>query len=201
MTRRRGQIRQTTRAEAIERALSMRTKNLAPPPDSPPDAKHQPLQYRLKAGYNGGADPYASHPGSPSYGNRAWTADCVGFVCWAIGLDRYQPGFFKSRAGYINCDSAIIDGEKDGYFRIVDKPIPGDLVVFGGKYAFGVRLKPGHIGIVTFVPEEWDGKFESLRVVHCSPGNKPTAVAETNGKAWRQRGAFLRYLKFDGEVS
>lgn len=194
----RGQIRPTTRAEAVARARSLVGVKLPLPPGAPSDAVPTPLRYRLTAGHNGGADPYAPHPGSPSYGNRVWTADCIGFVAWCLGLDRYQPGELPSRGGYLNTDSALIDARTSRrYFAEVEVPEPGDIVVYGSKYALGVRTEVGHVGLVVAAPTGLDPW--TARVVDCSASASRkvgAAVSERpDARVWRRRGSWLRYVR------
>lgn len=100
-------------------------------------------RYRLGTG---GRDPHAALPwtGQPP------AADCVGFVMWALGVDRYQPwvptGMIHSYGGWMNCDSALADAQGPGVvWELVDKPQPGDLVVYGRRPGGG----HGHVGIIT----------------------------------------------------
>lgn len=203
----RGAIRPTTACEAVERARSM----LGYRPDN-----KLPIAYRLKGGFNGGHNPFAPHPGKYSRRDNqreawskagAYTADCAGFVAWALGYDRYQPksGFHNEGGGYkyINTDSAIVSSEAEvpTWFRKIDHPEPGCLVVYGSKWTNGKRTHIGHVGLVTGVPAEWDPDrpdFNLLKVVHCSSGNQRrtgASIQETDGSIWAKRGLFLRYLR------
>lgn len=144
----------------------------------------------------GGRDPEAKSPGDATA-----ACDCSGFVCWALGFDRYQPGF----AGYdwVSTDSMVAMARKpdNGWFEEVSVPRPGDLVVYPGIYKGGKRVRVGHVGIVSEVPAEWHSPapFEWLRVIHCSAGNQrrtKAAVQETSGAPWAGKGSlFLRYVR------
>lgn len=190
----RGVIRPTTAAEAVARGRRWAGGRALPkPPGAPSGTKMVPLRYRLKAGFNGGKDPLAAHPGMPSYGDRTWTADCFGFVAWALGFDRYQVVRFPLSGGWLNTDSAVEDAKgRQRFFAPVAVPKPGDIVVYGRGGG-----SVGHVGLVTTVPAEWDGDFAKVGVVHCSGGHDRKlgyAIAEDNAKIWAKRGMFLRYV-------
>lgn len=203
----RGAIRPTSIREAVERARSMLGYR--------PANKRQ-IAYRLKGGFNGGHDPFAKHPArwSPADSQReawsktgAYTCDCAGFVAWCLGYDRYQPdsGFHNEGRGYkyINTDSAIwaSEAEVPTWFKRLEYPEVGCLVVYGSKWRSGKRVRVGHVGLVTAVPAEWDPEnpqFDLLKVIHCSSGNQRrfgASIQETDGSIWAKRGLFLRYLR------
>lgn len=139
----------------------------------------------------GGRDPEAKSPGDATA-----ACDCSGFVCWALGFDRHQPGF----AGYdwVSTDSmvAMVCRPDNGWFVEVQTPEPGDLVVYPSIYAKGKRVRVGHVGMVSggSLP------YESLRVIHCSAGNQRRtgkAVQETPATPWQGKGSlFLRPLRY-----
>lgn len=143
----------------------------------------------------GGRDPEARSPGDATA-----ACDCSGFVCWALGFDRHQPGF----AGYdwVSTDS-LVSAARSGHpwFSEVPVPAPGDLVVYPGLYRGGKRVRIGHVGLVSVVPAEHPGPalYDWIRVIHCSAGNQRrtgAAVQETSGVAWKGKGSlFLRYLR------
>ena len=192
----RGQIRPTTRREAIERAESMVGYKPEKPEGAPFDAKRQTIKYRLSK-YNGGKDPYADHPADWSYGLRTPTSDCAGFVAWALGYDRKQIGTFPKWGGWINTDSMIAEARQFGdWFEEISEPEVGCLLVTPSIYKGGKRTKVGHVGMVVEVPEVWDGDTRSLTVVHCSSRPKGrSAVKRTNGAFGATRGVLLRYKK------
>ena len=205
----RGTIIPMTPEGAVKRARGMvGPQPLPKPAKAPPGTKEVPLQYRLLAGHNGGKDPTAAHPGSTSYGERTWTADCMGFVAWCMGFDRYQPQGFPLWSGWINGASAIADSKKDRlYFKDSgQEPLPGDVVVYGG---YGGKI--GHIGLVVSVPEGWQkdvysgskaAHWAKVGVVHCSAGHQRKlgyAVAEDNAAIFStagKNGTFLRYTRY-----
>lgn len=201
-----GLFRRTTRAEAVERA-----RLLAGPAGAA-------IRYRLKD-HQGGRDPHAadcaSHWRSPIIGMPYATSDCAGFVAWALGFDRYQPGEFSAFGGWINTDSAIIDARTvNQWFEIVSLPIPGDAIVYPSIDLDhdGDRDRVGHIGIITAVMPSWQPEsWGALRVVHCSMGNDRRfgrAIKETTALPWagaetykgslspRWASMFLRYRRF-----
>jgi len=151
--------------------------------------------------------------------NDHYTADCIGFVAWCLGLDRYQPLKFPHYEGWINTDSMLADARSgQTYFAPVAFPKPGDLVVFGSVWGVLGR-KPGHIGIVTSVPDGWTpddydvpavasskekarlrkAHWSRVGVIDCSPRHEKVhgyAVEEDNAGIWAARGSFVRYTKF-----
>jgi hypothetical protein len=180
-------IRQTTIADAIERARKM---------------VGAAIHYQLKD-KNGGRNPDAPDPASHwinDHGDRVATCDCAGFVAWCLGFDRYQPGTFEYWDGWINTDSAIFEAENNGeWFERLAAPELGCLIVYPSHGKAPNRLI-GHVGIVVAVPEN-----ARIRVIHCSSGNDRRtghAIQETDDAAWRdaadkppKRTRFLRYLK------
>ena len=137
----------------------------------------------------GGRNPDAVKPWTKK-GTRLGS-DCVGFVLWAWGMDRFQPSF-PLYGGWINTDSAIGEARTSAkWFRIVDVPQPGDLVTVPSVDLDrdGDRDRIGHVGIISEVPALWDGDYADLRVIHCSASGRP-AVKETSGKIWDGRQTF-----------
>lgn len=114
--------------------------------------------------------------------------DCSGLTCWAYGIPRNDKEYFSDDGGWAYTNSIVADAlDNNDMYEKLDKPTVGCLVVYPGITVKGERIRIGHIGIVTFVPEVWDGDFKKLRVVHCSGGNyKRTkdAIQETNGAVW-----------------
>lgn len=139
-------------------------------------------------------------PGNKSPGDTTLACDCSGFVSWALGMDRKQPGF--GRWGWISTDSLVAMARlpDNGWFEEIPRPEAGCLVVYPGKYFKGRRIQVGHVGLVSKVPAEWSANYGDLRVIHCSAGSQRVrgyAVAETDGRIWAGKGAmFLRFLKF-----
>jgi hypothetical protein len=202
--KKRGAIRPTSIEEATLRAVSM-IQHKPARPASAETAPPVPIMYRLRGGFNGGSDPYAPHPASWSppdgqgcawsrYG--AWTCDCSGFVCWALGLDRFQP---QGAVEWLSTDGMLQDaaGPRERFVE-VDGPELGAVVVYGGLWNEGKRVRVGHVGLVTGLPPEWDPEVRDcwarLSVTHCSSSMSKAgaAIAETNGLTWWRRGRFLR---------
>lgn len=131
------------------------------------------IRYRLGAG--------GMKPGLPSPANVSNESDCSGFVCWALGISRYQPAY-PFNGGWVNTDSMVADGRaKVGLFSWLDVPRPGAVIVYGRK-----DKTVGHCGIVASV----DAKYRVTSVIHCSAGNwrsKGDAIAETDAGLWLRR--------------
>jgi cell wall-associated NlpC family hydrolase len=137
--------------------------------------KALPGEYRLGAG--------APHQALSPY-DQSGECDCSGFVCWALGIDRYQPtlAFLKKEIGHcwMNTDAIVADTRiSAGLFLFPDKARPGDLIVYPSlAYARVANAKAagpkiGHVGILT----------GDRSVIHCSAGNMKAhgrAVWETD---------------------
>lgn len=108
----------------------------------------KPTRYKLGAG---GRNPEAENPFTTREGVLG--CDCVGFVLWAWGLDRFQPTFPKY-GGWINTDSAIDDAKTtQTFFEQISGPEAGALVVFPGIAKNGRRVRIGHVALVVDVPD------------------------------------------------
>lgn len=148
-----------------------------------------PIRYQLGAG---GRNPDAPHPAV--YRDGRWACDCSGLAAWCLGIDRYQPEFPRF-GGWINTDSMLASARAgEGWFEFVDRPRPGDLVVYGAGAAVG------HVGVVVKVPVGWQRRdWRRLRVVHCSAGldrRRGHAIGETGARPWASRNArFVRYSR------
>ena len=91
--------------------------------------------------------------------------DCSGFVAWALGLSRKtdDPLYKKFNGGWINTDAIIHDAKTEGgFFRQLDAPVVGALLVYGSTYKEGKR-KPGHVGVVT----ELDSEGNAAYIIDC----------------------------------
>lgn len=153
----------------------------------------KPSLYILGAG---GRDPKAETPFTRK--DSQLGADCVGFTCWCLGHDRYQPATFPLYDGWINTDSLLLDanGRQTWYAR-VSRPEPGDVVVFPSIVKDGHRERMGHIALVVYVPSEMPGDVYTLsagarrawllrvKVIDCAAASarKPYAVHETTAAA------------------
>lgn len=180
----RGTILPMSRLGAVERALSMIAALPKPPAGAPADAGNKPIAYRLED-FNGGSNPLAAHCADWSYGDRTPTADCIGLVLWASGIDRKQPGYAGSRGEWLNCASLLDDARGNKvYCELVgmDKPVlPGDWM-----------LTSDHIGLVVRPANAVDGKH---LVVDCSPRHgRDTAV--NLGRAWSTKCQIVRYKRY-----
>jgi len=140
----RGEIRSFTHEMVVQRALSQVVAIPDPPPGSPLDAGGRPIAYRLEPGFNGGADPFAPHCASWSYGNRTPTSDCIGLALWASGIDRMQPGYKGSRGEWLNCASLLDDADGAKQFcrplKLTEMARPGDWVLT--RDHIGVLVRP-----------------------------------------------------------
>lgn len=122
----------------------------------------------------GTSDPASALPGVEVAGLRY--CDCSDFVAWVFG----------QRRGDYNTDAILADTiGPHKRWRKVAAPEVGGIVVFGGTFkrlADGsrVRVKPGHVALVTEAPEPW--RVSTLRVIDCSASNPM-------GRAIQERGA------------
>ena len=184
-----------TRFQALARAKSVAYgKALPVPPGAPAGTQPGPIKYRL--GY-GGKNPSFAHPGEPSFGSRAWTADCSAFVAWCLGLHASREPGFPHYSGDIATQSIWEAATKrTGWFEFVDRPEPGDLVVYPNTYLLKVRVGVGHVGLV--VSASLGDPFAS-RVIHCNGTTSRKlgyAIAETDAGIWRKRGRFVRFMRW-----
>ncbi len=172
----RGKILHLTREEVVRRGLSQIVAIPALPPGTwPSDAGNRSIGYRLDPGFNGGFDPEAVHCASWSYGGRSPTADCVGFVLWASGIDRMQPGYKGSRDEWLNCASILDDAAGAKEFV---RPLTTGEAILPGDWL----LDTGHISLVVRPPTRTNAK---PLVVDCSPRHDSTRQAAINlGYAW-----------------
>ena len=190
------------------------------------------VKYRLPYP-NGGSDPTTTKPYSVVNisGTNINVCDCIGFAMWCCGISRRFQGLpmvppfpdTPSVAGsYINCSSLVEEAlgfdRRRGqtrypggrFFKIVEVPVPGDLIVYPGKTVSPNNPPHGHIGVIVSIPtgEEapknasvdlWITKDKSkvkspLRIIHCSASNyrhRGRAVYETDASVWKDRGAYF----------
>jgi hypothetical protein len=149
--------------------------------------------YRLGAG--------APHT-APYPWDETGSCDCSGFVCWVLGLSRYQPhfDFLKTiNGGWLNTDGMYHDSTVPaGYFIPETAPRPGSLIVYPSRsYAKHNRLgtgpRIGHVGIL--------GPIDNAgirTVIHCSSGNykrRSDAIAQTNIDVFTAV-PYTRYIRF-----
>lgn len=155
----------------------------------------KPCKYLLGGG---GRDPHASHPATRVYDSQGRLlgvgSDCIGFVAWASGFDRFQRAF-PYYGGWINCDSALgrWDGLQwqpaPGWFTWLPAPEVGCWIVYPSVDLNhdGHRDRIGHVAIVSEVAAKgWS--WSTTKVVHCSYSQSVRtdgkAVAETTAEIW-----------------
>jgi len=184
----RGKIRPTTANEARLRALSQIYAVPTPPAGAPFDGGHRPIAYR-KEDYNGGKDPYALHCADWSYGERTPTADCIGFMLWASGLDRLQPDYKGTRGEYLNCGSLLDDA--DGA-QAWCKPVAAHEAQVGDWL-----MTPDHCGLIIrpacLLPN--GAMVADHLVVDCSPRHGWNTAINT-GAPWSTSCRVVRYQRY-----
>lgn len=169
------------------------------------------ISYRLKYP-NGGSDPRKATPGDlfkGEDGKLRLVCDCAGFVAWCCGYPRRLAGFPDTasvkgivtggvHSNWINTDSMIEESENGEFFKRLEKPVVGGIVVFhSNSKLYPKNPKMGHTGIISGVPvevppdrEDW---FNLISVIHCSGVDKKsgTAVRETTGKVWAGKQSYF----------
>ncbi len=146
-------------------------------------ARKMDIRYKLG---RGGTDPTALTPA-----DGKGRLDCSGLTSWCHGLDRVQ--WVDGEKRYLSTAGIRADAlsAQPRWYRQVDRPALGDLVVYARHL---VKLKPrlfGHVAIVTGVSRliEWDpaypGCWALLDVTHCAGSHKwPRAVRQTPATQW-----------------
>lgn len=179
-----------THAEAVTRARAIATLK---------------SKYILGAG---GRNPAMQVPFTLRNGKLG--SDCIGFVLWCWGLDRYQLDY-PFYDGWINTDSLLMDVDtKQTRFAEVDRPYPGCAVVYPSLRKNGKMTRMGHIGLVVEAPDVWPSreewkKFEpwqrklwmkKVKVIDCAGAlrRKLTgrAVDYRTAEIWAIDGRFVR---------
>lgn len=154
-------------------------------------AAEKPTKYSLGSG----ATYTAPHPAGDD-----GACDCSGFVAWALGYARYQPGLawlVKLNGGWVNTDGIVSDTmQPTGLYEPRSKAAPGAIVVYPSqgyalRYLFSSARGPkiGHVGIVTSLNKN------GYSVIHCSAGNFRkfgNAIAETDYEVF-ERVAYRRF--------
>lgn len=111
----------------------------------------------------GGREPTNATPFTPDK-KGTLGSDCVGWVLWCLGIDRYQPKLFTYYDGWMNTDS-IIDDAKSGVggklWKLLKRPEVGSLIIFPSLRSGGKMTRMGHVGLVVEVPAEWPDDFMS----------------------------------------
>lgn len=177
----RGKLLHLTRAEVVARGFSQIAAIPALPPGKwPEDAGNRPIAYRVDPGFNGGFDPEAPHCASWSYGGRTPTADCVGFVLWASGIDRMRPGYDGYYGVWLNQVSIEHDANTS---RVFSEPVgikdlkPGDW-----------GLNRGHMALVVRPAT----RVTPPLLIDCSPANGVSAIKAR--PPWAQDVRYVRPL-------
>lgn len=180
MSTKRGKILGISREMAVERVLSQILFLW----HSEPDEQDFPIEYRLKD-FNGGFDPTSTTCASISYGGRRATADCIGLVLWASGIDRKQPDYKGLLGAWLNCKSLLHDARTTQKFcrflKQDEKPLPGDWL-----------LTEDHIGMIVRPDSNPDGGLDHL-VVDCSPRHGRDRAVNT-GYPWSEACVVVRPL-------
>lgn len=143
----------------------------------------------------GGTNPNQATPFT--WKGAQYGSDCIGAVCWALGIPRHDDNF-PEYEGDINVDSSLMDaglleGGKGGrkFFEPAESVVPGVLVAYpsirarelwpGKEAEHGFkptsRVRIGHIGIVMgwdgladpfhIADHPWDGQPSSLVTIEC----------------------------------
>jgi hypothetical protein len=143
----------------------------------------KPSRYKLGAG---GRNPAAPTPFTIR--DKILGSDCIGFVLWCLGLDRFQKDF-PHYGGWINTDSAIQDAKTTKkFFTQVHYPEPGDLVIYPALYEDGKRVRIGHVGMVVEVPADWPSPegWPNLSKKEKTSHLKRVKVIDCAGTKWRR---------------
>jgi hypothetical protein len=144
----------------------------------------QDTRYYLSYPYNGGTNPGAPHPAAP-HPTMGLTLDCTGFACWSAGFSRHR-GDFVEYGGDINTTSMIKDADNtQSVFSRIKDPIPGCFIVVPGRYTLGVRIRPGHVGVVYRTSRKYG------IAIDCSGSNRPSAISFSPFDKWGENPVFL----------
>lgn len=198
----RGLIRPTRRDEAVARAYLMPLFMCHRHKESPPDFYSRPHAYRLEDN-NGGKNPYAEDPGDWSYGYRVKTSDCIGFITWAAGFDRFQKYHFPEYGGWINTDSILehaAAGHEKPWFKVIDAKDAkaGDFLVVGSTRSAILRRRiPGHIKMIVRPATP----VSKILVVDCSPSNGRESAIMVKEQASLGKYKVVRYTGYVDEAS
>lgn len=124
--------------------------------------------------------------------NSQHECDCSGFAAWALGVSRWvkagHPWHGSFPAEWIETTNLVRAAERGAGFSSVPWTAaqPGDLLVWGDSKRADGTGRQGHVGVVASV-----GADGPKTVIHCSSGNKPTAIQETSTDLFRKRGAIV----------
>lgn len=154
----------------------------------------------------GGRNPAAPNPFTVRDGKLG--SDCIGYVFWCWGLDRFQPDY-PFYGGWINTDSLLMDVKKDETYFSECHPFVGCAVVYGSIWKKGKMVRMGHIGLVVDVPKDFPSNWKDLplverkawmrkvKVLDCAAAASRRllgkAVAARTAEIWALDGSFVRY--------
>jgi len=160
----------------------------------------RPIAYVLGCG---GRNPGAATPETTRTfpgGTKRTGSDCIGFVAWCSGFDRFNESF-PLYGGWINTDSSlgVWNGTRwnpiDRFFRLVTTPVAGCWVVYPSIDLDhdGKRDRIGHVGIVSDVSGWESRKWDGIKVIHCSAvayRKTGSAIIETAGTIWGRASSY-----------
>jgi hypothetical protein len=150
----------------------------------------------------GGRSPETPTPFTSRNGKLG--ADCIGFVLWAWGIDRYQPKSFPFYDGWINTDSMLSDalGPKTTFDVVSPRNVfAGCAAVYPSIWKKSKMIRMGHIGMVVNVPypkilDQW---YKDVTVVDCAAALvrrvKGRAVGYRSAAIWNKPDAHFVRLK------
>ena len=169
-------------------------------------------QIGRKIVYQLGSGDVTAHDDSPA--DEFNRCDCSAFVCWCLKLNKRQSfNWLKIiNGGWYNTAGIWWDAvmERTGFFNVVEKLEPGDIVVYPphSLVLYAIRQgflvpdvnypKIGHVGIISAVKDD-----EAEKIVHCSSGNYrlsrfTDAVAETSPAIFKRKAveSVVRNVRF-----
>ena len=124
--------------------------------------------------------------------------DCSGFVCFCLGLDRYQRDLYKKLGGYLSTAAMVSDANTyQILFRRTAEPKPGDLIIYPSLYNHGRRMHIGHVGILHQLPNDIGPS-----VIDCNASphrrNIGSAIGYSSISSWigKEQWCYLEYLKW-----
>lgn len=133
----------------------------------------------------GGRDWTSSTPCSlrPDYPPpHNWGADCIAFLLWCWGMDRFQRDDFPLWDGWVNTNSLLEDARSSRHmFSVVSAARAGCGIASPSIYKNGVLLVMGHCGLVV------QGGTRPL-VAHCHPDSSGGRVSLAPPEWWLQHG-------------
>jgi len=107
----------------------------------------------VKDGYQMGAGQVHANTDHPW--DSANLCDCSAFADWCAGVDKHGP----ASAAWQNTDALVNDGLhalKQDLWRLLDAPVRGCLIVYGGHTDADGKRRAGHVGVVLSPTETAD---------------------------------------------